>query len=110
MRLSHAARAGSGTQEAWARPMDRTAPQQLIPITELLTASFVIRHTRYPNLGEWLFASGLDPYALLDPEPHTQRRWDEFTRLSTTFPDWSTMLREAGAEWVIRRIGIIIDA
>ncbi len=84
--------------------------QQLVPIGDLLTSGFVSRHSRFQNVDAMLTASGLNPCLLTDLDPHMRRRWDDFTRLTTTFPDWAAMLRAASAEWVISRIGIIIDA
>ncbi len=82
----------------------------LVPIGDLLTTGFIRRHSRFQSIESLLAASGLNPCRLSDLDPHTRQRWDDFTRLSTTFPNWAAMLREAGAEWVIRRMGIIVDA
>jgi hypothetical protein len=82
----------------------------LVPIGDLLTAGFVSRHSRFQDVDALLSASGLNPCLLTDLDPQMRRRWDDFIRLTTPFPDWAALLRAASAEWVIRRIGIIIDA
>jgi hypothetical protein len=52
----------------------------------------------------------MDPAWLADPDPSTQRRCDDFTRLSTAFPSWAALLREARGEWIMRRLGLVLDA
>ena len=84
--------------------------QHLVPIGDLLTSGFVSRHSRFQTVDSMLSASGLNPCLLTDLDPQMRRRWDDFTRLTTPFPDWAAMLRAASAEWVIRRIGIVFDA
>jgi len=79
-------------------------------IDDLLTPGFLGRYSRFKNLNELLSASDLDPCSLADLDSETRRHWDSFIRLSTTFPNWASMLREAGAEWTIHRMGIVIDA
>ena len=81
-----------------------------VPIEELLTRSFVTRHSRFESVEALLAASGLDPAALVDLDARSRTLWDRFARLATRFPDWDALLREAGAEWLIRRLGIAIEA
>jgi hypothetical protein len=85
------------------------ASEYKAPIDDLLTSGFVRRHSRFDSLDALLAASGLDPRALAELGGDTRWRWDQFVRRTTTFPDWATMLREASAEWAVRRIGIYID-
>jgi hypothetical protein len=110
MRIVQAEQDHSPWRQVVNRADARDLSQHLVPIGELLTASFFSRHSRYQSVDSWLSASGLNPCLLPDLDPHMRRRWNEFTRSTTTFPDWAALLREAGAEWVIRRIGIVIDA
>jgi hypothetical protein len=79
------------------------------PIYDLLTSGFVRRHSRFDNLDALLAASGLDPRSLADLSAERRWHWDQFVRHATTFPDWAALLREAGAEWTVRRIGIFTD-
>jgi hypothetical protein len=79
------------------------------PIHELLTSGFVRRHSRFDSLDALLAASGLDPGSLADLSAERRWHWDQFVRHATTFPDWAALLREAGAEWTVRRIGIFTD-
>ena len=109
MRIFEAERPDSARQPGAAREIRRKSGQHKVPIDELLTSSFVRRHSRFEDLDALLSASGLDPSLLIDLDADAKARWDDFTRLATTFPDWGSLLRSAGAEWVLRRIGIVID-
>jgi hypothetical protein len=80
--------------------------QHRVCITELLTAGFMGRSTRFGSAGEFLAASGLDPRGLVDLDPVVQGRWDAFVREASTFPNWNAMLKCARGEWIFRRIGI----
>jgi hypothetical protein len=81
-----------------------------VPIDELLNQSFVSRHTRFATLDDFLSASHLDPDELKDIVAPTRGSWDVFVRSVSRYSDASAMLREAGAEWIFRRIGLLIDA
>ena len=93
-----------------ARPASPDLTQHLVPIGDLLTPSFVSRHSQFQDVDSLLSASGLNPFMLTDLDSHTRQHWDDFTRLSTTFPDWAALLRDARGEWIMRRFGIRIDA
>jgi hypothetical protein len=88
----------------------RDVNQRTVPISDLFIPSFVRQHSRFQDIDMLLIASGLDPFQLVDLDSQTRRHWDDFIRLSTTFPDWAAMLCQARGEWVMRRIGIVIDA
>ncbi len=93
-----------------ARPASPDSSQHMVPIGDLLTPGFVSRHSQFHDVDSMLLASGLNPYMLTDLDCQTRQHWDDFTRLSTTFPDWATLLRDARGEWIMRRFGIRIDA
>lgn len=88
----------------------RDFTQEVVPIGELLTPGFVSRHSRFQDVNQMLSASGLSPCLLSGLDAPNRQHWDDFTRMSTTFHGWEEMLREARGEWVLRRIGIAIDA
>jgi hypothetical protein len=110
MQIVQALQDSTSLRQARTRNCAQDLNPHLVPIGDLLTSSFVSRHSRFQSVDALLSASGLNPCLLTDLDPHMRRRWDDFTRLTTTFPDWAAMLRAASSEWVIRRIGIIIDA
>jgi hypothetical protein len=88
----------------------RDFTQRVVPIGELLTPGFVSRHSRFQNVNQLLYAMGPGPCLLSDLDASNRQRLDDFTRLSTTFPAWEAMLRQARGEWVLRRIGIAVDS
>ena len=93
-----------------ARPAKPDLTQHMVPIGDLLTSSFVSRHSQFQDVDSLLLASGLNPFKLTDLDSQTRQHWDDFTRLSTTFPDWAALLRDARGEWIMRRFGIRVDA
>lgn len=76
---------------------------------ELLTTGFVRRHTPYPDLDGLLLAGRVDAPALHRLGGQPLRDWDQFIRTTTRHAGWNALLREAGAEWLMRRIGIVVD-
>jgi hypothetical protein len=97
-------------RQASSSPGALVPTQKLVSINDLLPPSFVRRHSNFHDVNHLIATSCLDPEALANLNPSTQRRWDDFTRLNTTFPNWAAMLREARGEWIMRRLGLIIDA
>ncbi|WP_397535718.1 hypothetical protein [Roseateles sp.] len=97
-------------QECWRKRSDCAEQQVMVPLRELLTERFLARCSRFSNLESFLAAGGIQQADLLELDSNTARRWDLFVRGSSGYPDWSTMLKEAGSEWVIGRLGVIIDA
>jgi hypothetical protein len=91
-------------------PADTENHQQFVPVAELLTLEFVRRHTRFSNLDELLSACGVPPEALPDPSHWALSRLNALAIAASRFADWNALVREAGAEWLIRRMGIHIDA
>jgi len=68
------------------------------------------RRTQFRDVHHMLTSSGMTSEALKETESGASKPWDNFIRLRTTFPNWTAMLSEARGEWIMRRIGIYIDA
>lgn len=79
------------------------------PLVELLTPSFLRRHSRFTDLDGMLAAGHAVSDGLTAADPVRVQAWSDFIRGSSSYADWNAMLREAGAEWLIRRIGIVIE-
>ncbi len=84
-------------------------PEVRVPLPDLLTDGFLKRHTLFTSLESFFTAGRLNPADLARLDPRTARRWDQFVRGTSTYADWQEMLREAGAEWMIRRLGVFIE-
>ncbi len=82
----------------------------LVPVDELLTPSFLSRHTRFADFASFAVASGLTPIAMNDLETGRGSAWDTFVSIASDFPDWGSMLRAARSDWVMKRLGIVVDA
>ena len=80
----------------------------MVPVEELLTPGFLIRHTGYNSLPTFLAAGGISMERLASLGPHSAATWDDFIRLVSVYPGWPAMLREAGAEWMMRRLGLAV--
>lgn len=96
--------------EALTSASGRSSDQHTVPIGELLTQRFLSRHTRYTSVEAFLLASQLNPVQLIELGPKSRALWDHFVRHSSDFPDLHSLLREARSEWLVRRLGIGVDA
>jgi hypothetical protein len=81
-----------------------------VPLAELLTDSFVSRHTRFGTIDALIAAAELNAHRRGVSGISFGRDWDLFIRSVSRHPGWPALIREACAEWQIRRIGLIIDA
>ena len=81
-----------------------------IPVDELLTAQFLSRHTKFENFAALLDASGLNAEGFSNLEGRADNGWDEFMGRVSRYSDWSEMLMDARGEWMMRRLGIVVDA
>ena len=89
---------------------ERLSLQHVVPIHDLLTNSFVSRHTRFTSIDTLIDAGELNAKWVGESNVHLGSAWNQFIRSVSDYPDWDAMVRDAGAEWLIRRIGIVIDA
>ena len=87
-----------------------SSPQHTVPLQDLLTRSFISRHTRFTSVDELLHAGQLNAARVDGTDARIGGVWDLFIRSISEYHDWDAMVREAGAEWIMRRIGIVIDA
>ncbi|MFN7152584.1 MAG: hypothetical protein ACK4OE_02750 [Acidovorax sp.] len=89
----------------------RTASRAVfIPVDELLTPGFVARHTMFPDFGALLRASAFVPEQVVFLERTSDDDWEKFIRRVSSFSTWNAMLKDARGEWIMRRMGVCIDA
>lgn len=88
-----------------AKKAEKFDGQHSVPIDELLTSSFISKHTHFSNADEMFDASGFKIENQDDFEAIPDDKWDEFISSISTFPDWQAMLNEAGKEWAARKLG-----
>lgn len=77
-----------------------------VPVPELLTPSFVARHTRFKSADELFDSSGFKIEGPEDFKAIPDEKWDAYIRSVSNFDCWHTMLSEATGEWAKKRLGI----
>ena len=92
---------------ATLRPASRAV---FIPVDELLTPGFVARHTIFADFGALLRASAFVPEQVVFLEKTSDDDWEKFIRRVSSFSTWNAMLKDARGEWIMRRMGVCIDA
>ncbi len=85
----------------------RRAP--CVPVDQLLTARFLSRNTAFTSFESLLSASGFSSERFLALDGQPSRFWDHFIRRTSCFADWKAMLRDAQGEWIMLRLGIVVD-
>ena len=88
-----------------AKKAEELDGQHSVPIDELLTSSFISKHTSFSNANEMFEASGFKIGDQDDFEAIPDDKWDEFISSISAFPDWQAMLNEAGKEWTAKKLG-----
>lgn len=89
-----------------ARKAESLDGQHNVPVADLLTPTFVSKHTRFANADEMFEASGFEINSQEDFAAIPDDKWDEFVRSVSSFQDWSEMLAEAGRDWATQKLGL----
>lgn len=76
-----------------------------VPIKDLLTPSFISRHTRFADVDEFFAASRFKVESQEDLEAIPDDKWNEYIQSVSSFHDWEAMLGEATKEWAAKRLG-----
>ncbi|WP_434717197.1 hypothetical protein P5X00_39745 (plasmid) [Paraburkholderia sp. A2RO-4L] len=76
-----------------------------VPISDLLTPSFLSRCSRFLALDDLFAASGFLVNSEEDFAAIPDEQWDAFIRTNTTFSTWEEMLGAAGEAWVQKQLG-----
>jgi hypothetical protein len=75
--------------------------QKNVPLTQLLTDSFLHAHTNFKTLQEMIDASGIK-----DPEDIGKEQFSKFVSTHTSFSSWQAMIDKATQEYVTRKLGL----
>lgn len=75
-----------------------------VPLTEMLTPSFVSSCSRFKDAQELFDSSGFKIDSAEDFKAIPDEKWDEYIRSNTSFPDWKSMLKKAGDEWAVAKL------
>ncbi len=77
-----------------------------VPVSELLTDSFVSQHTSFSSADEMFMASGFKVETQEDFAAIPDAEWDNYIRSISSFDGWQSMLGAAGQEWAKRQLGL----
>jgi len=79
--------------------------KHMVPINDLLSPTFVSKHTRFTTADQMFEASGFKIETQEDFAAIPDDQWDVFIRSVSAFQDWQAMLAEAGKEWAAKKLG-----
>lgn len=88
------------------RKIEELDGQHNVPASELLTDSFIFRHTSFVSANEMFKASGFKIDTQEDFSKIPENDWDNFIRSVSDFGSWESMLGAAGEEWGQRQLGL----
>ena len=77
-----------------------------VPVSELLTPSFMQRFTNFANFDAMVSASGFKAGTQAEFDAIPNDKWNAFVASTTLFPNWKSMLNEAVNEWTKRQLGL----
>lgn len=89
-----------------AKKAEELDGQHNIPVSELLTESFLSRHTSFSTAEEMLKSSGFKTETDADLAAIPVHDLDNYIRLISSFDSWQSMLGAAGQEWAKRKLGL----
>lgn len=76
-----------------------------VPVSELLTDSFISRHTAFSTVDEMFEASGFKVKTQEDFANIPDAGWDEYIRTNSSFDNWQSMLGASTQEWTVSKLG-----
>jgi hypothetical protein len=77
-----------------------------VPISELLTRSFLAKHSKFKDPQELFDKSGFTINSEEDFKAIPDADWDKYISSVSDFSSWKEMLQAATAEYVKRRMGL----
>jgi hypothetical protein len=77
-----------------------------VSLTDVLTPSFVSKHTRFANADQLFEASGFNCDSQEAFEAVPVDELDAFIKSESSFDSWQDMLSSAGQEWALGKLGL----
>lgn len=98
---------GSGLKELddLAKRIDIVRGEHAVPMSDVITSSFLQTCSRFASLDELLAASGFEVNSAEDFAAIPDEQWDAFIRTSTSFANWEEMQSAAGEAWAVKQLG-----
>lgn len=75
-------------------------------LSDVLTPSFIQRHSRFKSVEELIEASGFGAKSTDEFVAVPKDNRDSFIRANTTFRGWNEMMQAAGPAWVKKKMGL----
>lgn len=92
--------------EKLQKDIEENAGLEEISFNELFNPEFMQKHSRFASAEALREAS---PFKIESEESFNDERWDAFIRSVTSFESWQDMLKQAGIEYLQRKVSHIID-
>ncbi|OOE81419.1 hypothetical protein BZG72_11170 [Salinivibrio sp. PR6] len=80
--------------------------QHQVAIPDLLTESFLAKHTKFTNAQELFDNSGFKIDSPEDFKAIPDDEWDQYISSVSSFESWNEMLQSATAEYAKRKMGL----
>ena len=79
--------------------------ENIIQLSELLPAQFMIKYTDFKSLEEMFQASGFVVESSEDFKKIPEEDLNNFIKNNTQFSNWDDMIGKASMEWIARKLG-----
>lgn len=86
--------------------LESLATTSQVPLTEMLTPSFIVSCSRFTSVEELFDASGFQVNSPEDFKAIPDNEWDSFISKNTSYQNWSEMLSAAAAQWTKAKLGL----
>ena len=74
--------------------------QQSVPVSEILTPAFLLRHTPFGSADEMYQASGFKIETPEDFAAIPDQEWEQFIQTNTSYESWIEMQKAAGVSHI----------
>jgi hypothetical protein len=78
-----------------------------VPLSEALTHSFLLEHSRFTSADDFLAASGFELESVEDFNAIPEEMLDAYVQSETSFTSWKEMLDAAMQLWTKKRLGLL---
>lgn len=89
-----------------ARKAEQLDGKHTVPVKELLTNKFILKHTSFSTAEELFEASGFKVETQEDFAKIPDKEWDEYIRANSSFENWQDMLGAAAQVWTVSKLGL----
>jgi hypothetical protein len=79
---------------------------QSVPLTDVMTDSFIAKNTSFSNFDELVDASGFKAESQEDFDAIPDVEWDNFIAENTNFSNWQDMINSAGAIYARKQLDL----